>query len=90
MSANKISKNFIKSRFLRISGFFPHLFFADPHEYWIQTLHTHNLSDISLTVLPAYPPVFHMPADLFFHILKPLIPLRKRSALVPPASLCGR
>lgn len=45
-------------------------------------LHTHNLSDISLTVLPAYPPVFHMPADLFFHILKPLIPLRKRSALL--------
>lgn len=76
MSANIISKNFIKSRFQRISGFFPHPFFADPHEYWIQTLHTHNLSDISLTVLPAYPPVFHMPADLFFHILKPLIPLR--------------
>lgn len=82
MSANKISKNFIKSRFLRISGFFPHPFFADPNEYWIQMLHTHNLSDISLTVLPAYPPVFHMPADLFFHILKPLIPLRKRSALL--------
>ncbi len=38
-------------------------------------LHTHNLSDISLAVLPAYPPVFHMPADLFFfHILKPLPP----------------
>ena len=41
-----------------------------------------SLYDISLTVLPAYPPVFHMPADLFFHILKPLIPLRKRSALL--------
>ena len=74
MSANKISKNFIKSRFQRISEFFPHLFFADPHEYWIQMLHTHNLSDISLAVLPAYPPVFHMPADLFFHILKPQPP----------------
>lgn len=71
MSANKISKNFIKSRFQRISGFFPHPFFADPHEYWIQTLHTHNLSDISLTVLPAYPPVFHMPADLFFIFWNP-------------------
>lgn len=91
MSANKISKNFIKSRFQRISGFFPHPFFADPHEYWIQTLHTHNLSDISLAVLPAYPPVFHMPADLFFHILKPLPPSDSLlSVFLHPSQKCPK